>query len=41
VRTTQSSAVIHCMQWNDLFQRWDLEEHLMPQTPEMSSLELI
>jgi hypothetical protein len=29
------------MQWNDLFQRWDLEEHLMTQTPEMSCLELI
>lgn len=41
VRTTRSSAVIHCMQWNDLFQRWDLEEHLMTQTPEMSCLELI
>ena len=40
VRTTRSTAVIHCMQWNDLLQRWDLEEHLMAQTSEMSSLEL-
>ena len=40
VITTRSTAVIHCMQWNEPSQRWDLEEHLMSQTPEMSTLEL-
>jgi hypothetical protein len=40
VITTRSTAVIHCMQWNELSQRWDLEEHLMSQTLEMSTLEL-
>ena len=40
VATTRSSAVIHCMQWNNSSERWDIEEHFMEQTAEMSNLDL-
>ena len=40
VATTRSSAIIHCMQWNEADQGWEIEELFMEQTAEMSSLEM-
>jgi hypothetical protein len=41
IGTTRSSAVIRCMQWSDSSQGWNIEEHFMEETVEMSQLDLM